>query len=163
MHPTEADRVIEAIHRAGLHVLVFASAQLYRLGRSDQKDVRRGLNRVKELIAQGVNVAYASNDVRDAFNPFGNGDLLLEGLIVAQAAHLGSDDELATVFDMVTKHAARVLGVEAGYGIETGDRADLVVLEARSVAEAVRSQAEKTLVIKAGKPVAVNNRQSELL
>ena len=155
--------MIEAIHRAQLHVLVFASAQLYRLGRSDQKDVRRGLTRVKELITDGVNVAYASNDVRDAFNPFGNGDLLLEGLIVAQAAHLGSDDELATVFDMVTKCAARVLGVEEGYGIETGNRADFVILEARSVAEALRSQAEKAYVIKAGETVAINRRHSELL
>ena len=163
MDPREAGRAIEAIHRANLNVLVFASAQLYRLGRSDRKDVRRGLTRVKELLAAGVNVAYASNDIRDAFNPFGNGDLLLEGLILAQAAHFGSDEELATVFEMGTTNAARTLGLGEGYGIEVGKRADLVVFDAPSVAEAFRSQAEKAYVLKGGKVVALNRRLGHLV
>ena len=144
-------------------MLVFASAQLYRLGRSDRMDVRRGLTRVKELISHGVNVAYASNDVRDAFNPFGTGDLLLEGLVVAQAAHMGSDEELATVFDMGTKCAAKVLGIHEGYGIEEGNRADLVIYDSQAIPDVFRSQSEKAYVIKKGKPVAINRRHSQLL
>ena len=142
---------------------MFASAQLYRQGRDDPKGVRRGLTRVKEFLAAGVNVAYASNDVRDAFNPFGNGDLLLEGLIAAQAAHLGSDDELNTVFEMGTKNAARVLGIDETYGIEVGKRADLVVFDAPSAVEAIRSQSEKTHVIKRGRLVARNQRVTEFV
>ena len=163
MSPREAGRAIEAVRRARLNVLVFASAQLYRQGRDDPKGVRRGLTRVKEFLAAGVNVAYASNDVRDAFNPFGNGDLLLEGLIAAQAAHLGSDDELNTVFEMGTKNAARVLGIEETYGIEVGKRADLVVFDAPSAVEAIRSQSEKSHVIKRGRLVARNQRVTEFV
>ncbi len=163
MTPGEAGRAIEAISGADLNVLVFASSQLYRLGRSDEKDVRRGLTRIKELLAAGVNVAYASNDVRDAFNPFGNGDLLLEGLTVAQAAHLASDEELASVFEMATNNAARTLAIGESYGLGTGKRADLAVFDAPSVAEAIRSQVEKTHVVKGGKLVARNQRTSELM
>ncbi len=107
MAPREAGRAIALIDRAGFHVLCSASSQLYRLGRTDARDARRGLTRIKELLRAGVNVAYASNDVRDAFNPFGNGDMLLEGLITAQAGQLGSDAELASVFEMGTGNAAR--------------------------------------------------------
>jgi cytosine deaminase len=158
MAPREADRAVELIHRAGFHVLVFASSQLWRLGRTDRAGARRGLTRIKELLAAGVNVAYASNDIRDAFNPFGNADMLLEGLITAQAAQLGRDDELATVFAMGTENAARALGIEHRYGIAPGKRADLVVLDATLVVDAVRSQAEKLYVIKRGEVIASNRR-----
>ncbi len=162
MAPREAARVIEAIQRAEFTVMVFASGQLYRLGRSDNKDARRGLTRVKELLRAGVNVAYASNDVRDAFNPFGNADMLQEGLIVALGAQFGSDGELATVFAMGTHNAARALGMSESYGIEPGKRANLVIFDAPSVAEALRSQAEKAFVLKDGKVVAESTRASHL-
>lgn len=158
MAPRESDRAIELIQRAGFHVFVFASSQLYRLGRTDARDARRGLTRIKELLRAGINVVYASNDVRDAFNPFGNGDMLLEGLITAQAGHFGSDDELATVFEMGTINPARALGMANGYGIAIGRRADLVVLDASSVADAVRSQVEKVHVLKRGTVIASNTR-----
>lgn len=162
MAPREADRVIQAIRGAGFTVLVFASGQLFRLGRSDPNNVRRGLTRVKELLRAGVNVSYASNDIRDAFNPFGNADMLLEGLIVAEAAHLGSDDELLTVFSMGTQNAALALGLSATYGLEVGKQADLVVFDAASVGDALRSQAEKAYVIKRGRIVATNRRDNQI-
>jgi cytosine deaminase len=158
MAPRESDRAIELIRRAGLHVFVFASSQLYRLGRTDVRDVRRGLTRIKELLRAGINVAYASNDVRDAFNPFGNGDMLLEGLITAQAGHLGSDSEVGTVFDMGTINAALALGIADRCGISCGRTADVVVLDASSVVDAVRSQAEKLYVLKQGAVIASNHR-----
>ena len=158
MAPRKSDRAIELIRRAGFHVFVFASSQLYRLGRTDPRDARRGLTRIKELLRAGINVAYASNDVRDAFNPFGNGDMLLEGLITAQAGHFGSDDELGTVFDMGTRNAALALGIADCCGIMRGRRADLVVLDAPSVMNAMRSQAEKMYILKRGVVIASNTR-----
>lgn len=163
MEPDEAQRAIDAINRAGLHVMVFASAQLYRQGRPDRKNVRRGLTRIKELLQAGVNVVYASNNVRDAFNPFGNADMLLEGLTVAQASHLASDEELQTIFAMATTNAAHALGLGESYGLEAGKAGDLVVFDAPSVAEALRSQAEKAYVLKHGKVVVLNQRTSHFV
>ena len=38
---------------------MISQPDLYRLGREDRRGVRRGLTRIKELLAAGVNVCYA--------------------------------------------------------------------------------------------------------
>ena len=112
--------------------------------------MRRGLTRVKQLLAAGVNVTYASNNVRDAFRPLGNFDLLEEALILAYGAHLDTVDELDTLMQMSTTHAARALRLN-NYGLEVGCAADFVVLDAPSPSAAIVNQAEKNYVFKAGR------------
>ena len=77
------------------------------------------------------------------------------------AAHLGNLDQLAWLLDLVTTNAARAIGLE-DYGLAEGRRADLVVLDARSPAEAITEQSEKLWVIKGGRVVARNSRTNEL-
>ncbi len=156
--PAVAAAAIEAIHTAGMSVI--SQPDLYRLGRTDQRGVRRGLTRVKALLKAGVNVAFASNNVRDAYRPLGNLNLLEEGLILAYGAHMDSVAELDTLLQMCTTNAARALRLE-GYGLTLGDRADLVVLDAPTPSAALVDQAEKRFVIKEGRLVATNRRVSE--
>ena len=153
-----ANRAIEWIHEAQLNVI--SQPDMYRLGRNDQRGVRRGLTRVKAMLAAGINVAYASNNVRDAFRPLGNFDLLEEGLILAYGAHMDTVIELDTLMRMGTENAARVLRLEH-YGLGIGDKADLVVLDAPSPSAALVGQVEKSVVVKNGKLVVVNRRQTE--
>lgn len=68
--PEIAKQAIELIREADISVI--SQPDLYRLGRDNTQNVRRGLTRVKELLAAGVNVTYASNNVRDALRPMGN-------------------------------------------------------------------------------------------
>jgi cytosine deaminase len=156
--PDVAVRAIEWIYNAEMSVV--SQPDLYRLGREDHHHVRRGLTRVKELLAAGVNVTYASNNVRDAMRPLGNLDLLEEGLILAYGAHMDSIEELETLLKMSTFNAARALRIE-NYGLEKGCRADLVVLDAQSPSAAIVNQAEKSYVFKAGRLVATNRLVSE--
>jgi cytosine deaminase len=151
--PDVAAQAIDWIHRADISVI--SQPDLYRLGREDTRHVRRGLTRVKELLTAGVNVAYASNNVRDALRPLGNYDLLEEGLILAYGAHMDTVDELDTLLKMCTYNAARAIKLQ-NYGLTKGCRADLVVLDAPSPSAAIVSQAEKIYVFKAGKLVASN-------
>ena len=65
-------------------------------GRGDRGLVRRGTTRVRELLAAGVPVAFGQDCVQDGFYPFGRGDLLEVALVSAHAAHLTTQDELAT-------------------------------------------------------------------
>lgn len=130
-------------------VSVISQPDLYRLGRDDHQHVRRGLTRVKELLAAGVNVAYASNNVRDALRPLGNMDLLEEGLILAYGAHMDTVAELETLLRMSTYHAARALRLP-NYGLEPGCVADMVLLDAPSASAAIVGQVEKLRVYKAG-------------
>ena len=158
--PEVAAQAIELIRQAEMSVV--SQPDLYRLGREDAHHVRRGLTRVRQLLAAGVNVTYASNNVRDALRPLGNFDLLEEGLILAYGAHMDTVEELETLLKMSTYNAARALRLQ-NYGLEAGCQADLVVLDAPSPSAAIVSQAEKSYVFKAGRLVAANRVTSEIL
>ena len=115
--PEVAEEAIALIREAQISVI--SQPDMYRLGREDTHHVRRGLTRVKQLLAAGVNVAYASNNVRDAFRPLGNFDLLEEGLILSYGAHMDSVEELDTLLNMSTYNAAKLMRLE-GYGLQSG-------------------------------------------
>ncbi len=105
------------------------------------------------LRQHGVEVFGGSDNIRDAWSPFGNGDMLERAMMIGYRANFRHDHELKFAFEMVTGAAARVLGV-ADYGIAVGGPADFVAVEAGSVAEAVATRPRRKLVIKAGKIVA---------
>jgi cytosine deaminase len=108
---------------------------------------------IKLLREHGVVVFGGSDNIRDAWSPFGNGDMLERAMMIGYRANFRHDEELALAFDMVTKAAADVLGL-ASYGIAAGGPADFVVVEAGSLAEAVAGRPRRKLVIKAGRIVA---------
>jgi cytosine deaminase len=108
---------------------------------------------LKMLREHGVKVFGGSDNIRDAWSPFGNGDMLERAMMIGYRANFRHDEELALAFDMVTAAAAGVLGI-APYGIAVGSSADFVVVEAGSLAEAVASRPRRKLVIKAGRIVA---------
>ena len=105
------------------------------------------------LREHGVEVFGGSDNIRDAWSPFGNGDMLERAMMIGYRANFRHDHELQLAFEMVTGAAARVLGIEAD-GIAVGGPADFVAVEAGSVAEAVAARPRRKLVIKGGKIVA---------
>jgi cytosine deaminase len=151
--PEVAAQAIDLILEAQINVI--SQPDLYRLGRDDQHHVRRGMTRVKQLLAAGVNVAFASNNVRDAMRPLGNLNPLEEALILAYGAHMDTVDDLNTLLQMCTTNAARAIRLEH-YGLEPGCQADLVVLEAATPSAAIVGQVEKRYVFKAGRLIAAN-------
>jgi len=157
--PDVAQQAIEVIKEADISVV--SMPDLYRLGREDKHHVRRGLTRVKELLRAGVNVTYASNNVRDAMRPLGNFDLLEEALILAYGAHMDAVEQLNTLLRMSTCNAAKALRLQ-NYGLEKGCVADLVVLDALSASAAVVGQVEKSYVFKAGHLMAASKVISEI-
>ncbi len=157
-----AARAIAAVKEAGISVITLPSCNLYLMGRRDKGLVRRGVTRVQELQAAGVNVAYASDNIRDAFRPFGNANMLEEALITAQVLQMGTPLELKNILHMGTSNAAAAIGME-DYGIKSGGRADLVLLDALTPADAIIGQAEKVCVIKGGRVAARNDKKSDLI
>lgn len=157
----KAQETIGKILDSGMHVVTLPSCNLYLMGRSDQGTVRRGTTRIRELDAAGVNVSLASDNIRDPFRPFGNGDMLEEMLLTAQVAQMGTYSDLRRVYRMGTWNPARAMGLEA-YGTAEGDRADLVLLEAPSAEEAILGQSNKRFVFKRGRIVCENKRSSSL-
>lgn len=151
--PDVTGEIIEWIKKAQIHVV--SQPDLFRLGRSDQRHVRRGLTKVKALLAAGVNITYASNNVRDTHRSCGNLNPIEEGLVLSYGAHMDSRKDLVALLRMSTYHGAKALGLQ-DYGLQSGNRADIVVLDAFSAPAVIANQAEKLLVFKNGKLVAEN-------
>jgi cytosine/adenosine deaminase-related metal-dependent hydrolase len=108
---------------------------------------------VKALAAHGVTVFVGSDNIRDAWSPYGNGDMLDRARLVGYRSDLVTDAELRLALDLVTSHTAEVMGRPAT-AIAPGAPADLVVVRARHVPEAVAVAPPRELVIKRGRIVA---------
>jgi cytosine deaminase len=122
-------------------------------GRLDAHPKRRGITRVRELLERGVNVSFGQDCVRDTFYPFGRNDPLEIALLAAHAAHMSLPHQIEQVLGMPTTAGAKVLRLK-GYGLQPGDRADLVIIDARDATEAIRCQSPRRWVIKNGRLVA---------
>jgi cytosine deaminase len=162
LEPAHRARVIAQVHEAGIHVISLPATELHVKGRTDRMKTWRGVTRLAELRAAGVNVAISTNNIVNPFTPYGHPDLLRQTLVAAMAAHLGNLDQLAWLPELITTNAARAIGLQ-GYGLAEGCRADLVVLDARDAAQAITEQSEKLYVIKAGRVVVRSTRTTELV
>jgi cytosine deaminase len=148
-----AEAIAEAIAKAGIHVMCLPVTDLYLNGRGEEPATGRGLTPVRLLLDKGVNVVYGSNNIQNAFTPFGTADPLDIGLLVAQASHMGSEQDAKIVVEMATTRAAAALGLDS-YGLRVGADADLVVCQAQDVRTLLYRRPEREKVYKRGKLVA---------
>jgi cytosine deaminase len=148
--PDELDRAAAILKDAGIGVIILPATDLYLMGRKDVRNVRRGVAPAKRLLAAGVTVAAATNNILNAFTPMGTGDLALMGYLMTAAAHMGTERDVADILAMLTEHPARILRLP-DYGLRVGARADLVLWETERAAEVVTTMAPRRLVVKAGR------------
>jgi cytosine/creatinine deaminase len=148
-----AQKVMGLLRDADITVSANAMVTLAFHGGNDRGLIRRGLTRVRELLEEGVNVITSQDDVNDPYYPFGKADQLQVAQYIAHGARLVLPQELETVMDMVTTRAARALRLE-GYGLEPGDRADLVCTGAPTVNAALRLTPPRPFVVYGGQLVA---------
>ena len=145
--------VIARAVTADLRFVSNPATNLLLQGRLDEEPRRRGLPRVKELLDAGLTVGSGQDCVHDGFYPFGAADQLQVALIFCHAAQLSVPPEIDAALSAIRHAAARVMGV-SGYGLEPGSAADLVVLDADSMHEALRLQAPRSWVLRGGSVVA---------
>jgi cytosine deaminase len=157
-----AAKIIDMVATAGITISVNAHINLVCSARLDHEPRRRGIARVKELLARGANVVSSQDDVNDPYYPFGKPDPLECVSMIAHVAQLTLPHELEQAVSMVTDNAAKAARV-SGYGIAAGNRADLVVVGAPSVHEAIRLQPPRRHVFKGGREVARSTLKQELL
>lgn len=157
-----AAKIVDMVATAGVTISVNAHINLVCSARLDREPRRRGIARVKELLARGANVVTSQDDVNDPYYPFGKPDPLECVSMIAHVAQLTLPHELEQAMSMVTDNAAKAARV-TGYGITAGGRADLVVVGAPSVHEAIRLQPPRRHVFKGGREVARATLKQELL
>jgi cytosine deaminase len=108
--------------------------------------------RVKELLAAGVNVCLGQDDISDAYYPFGRNSLLEVAFLAAHLLWMTTRPEMETLYEMITRRAALAMGVP-DHELRVGAPANLVVLEAPDILEALREHAAPVAVVSHGKLV----------
>ncbi|GAA0909432.1 amidohydrolase family protein [Rothia nasimurium] len=146
-------KLLPLIAEAGVHAIANPLINITLQGRHDSYPKRRGMTRVPELLAAGVNVAFGHDCAMDPWYGMGSGDMLEVAHMGLHVAQMTSTQGVAQCFDAVTRNPARVLGLE-GYGIAEGQRADLVLLQAGDAYEAIRLRAARLLVVRGGQVLA---------
>lgn len=157
-----AAKIVDMVATAGVTISVNAHINLVCSARLDREPRRRGIARVKELLARGANVVSSQDDVNDPYYPFGKPDPLECVSMIAHVAQLTLPHELEQAMAMVAENSAKAARI-GDYGIAAGKRADLVVVGAPSVHEAIRLQPPRLHVFKRGREVARSILKQELI
>ena len=146
-------KLLPLIAESGVSVIANPLINITLQGRHDTYPKRRGMTRVPELMAAGVNVAFGHDCVMDPWYGMGSGDMLEVAHMGLHVAQMTSQKGIRACFDAVTTHAAKVMHLE-GYGIEVGCDASFVLLQARDAIEAIRLRANRLKVWRKGKLLA---------
>ncbi|MCX4145345.1 amidohydrolase family protein [Paraburkholderia madseniana] len=146
-------KLLPLMRESGVAAIANPLINITLQGRSDTYPKRRGMTRVPEMMAAGINVAFGHDCVMDPWYSLGSGDMLEVAHMGLHVAQMTGVDGMHACFDAVTVNAARILGLE-GYGVAPGSAANLVLLDARDPVEAIRLRAARLAVVSRGKVVS---------
>ena len=135
-----ANRMMGLFKKSKINFITPPTENAYLQGRMDNYPKRRGLNRVKELLEEGINVCFAQDSINDPWYPLGNGNMMnvLDNGI--HLTHLASYEEIEKSFDLITYNGAKTMMID-DYGLEVGKSANFIVLDESDEFEAVRKRA----------------------
>ncbi|MFD2205442.1 amidohydrolase family protein [Kiloniella antarctica] len=122
-------------------------------GRHDTYPKRRGMTRIKEMMAMGINVALGHDCVMDPWYSFGSHDMLEVAHMATHVGQMTGVSETRAMFKAVTENSAKVMHLP-DYGIAKGNFADLVILQAQDPIEAIRLRPARLFVIRRGKVIS---------
>ncbi|HEY8359159.1 MAG TPA: amidohydrolase family protein [Ramlibacter sp.] len=142
-------KLLPLIAESGVSVIANPLINITLQGRHDSYPKRRGMTRVPELLAAGVNVAFGHDCVMDPWYGMGSADMLEVAHMGLHVAQMTSRKGMQACFDAVTINAARVMHL-AGYGLAPGCDASFVLLQARDPVEAIRLRANRLKVWRKG-------------
>jgi cytosine deaminase len=116
--------------------------------------------RVRDLYDAGVPVALGQDDIADAYYPFGRNNMLEVAFLAAHLMWMTTFEQMEILYDLITTKAAEAIGIE-GFALKAGNKANLVVLNAKSVWEAIWSHQAPLYVVKDGRAITAWRRGDE--
>lgn len=144
-----AYRMLDLFKKSKMNFTSLPTENVYLQGRQDTYPKRRGLTRVKEFIEHGINVSFGQDSINDPWYPAGSGNhmvILDHGIHLAQ---IMSGEDMETNLDLITFNGATTLSLE-GYGVEVGNDANFIVLDAPDAPEAIRTRADVIASVRKG-------------
>jgi cytosine deaminase len=146
-------KLLPLIAGSGVSVVANPLINITLQGRHDTYPKRRGMTRVPELLAAGVNVAFGHDCVLDPWYGMGSADMLEVAHMGLHVAQMTSRRGIQDCFEAVTSRAARVMHLDS-YGIAPGCDASFVLLQAMDPEEAIRLRATRLQVWRKGRLLA---------
>ena len=158
------NRLMRLLTMSGINFVCNPLVNTHLQGRVDTYPKRRGVTRVKELLAAGCNVSFGHDDIFDPWYPLGCGDMrdvVFMGLHVCQ---MMGYQEIMDSWKLVTYNAARTLHLGDRYGIKVGNPANLVVLDADNYYNALTRHSAVLASYRGGRLIArATSPQAEVL
>lgn len=108
--------------------------------------------RVRELQDEGCLVCLGQDDISDAYYPYGRNNMLEVAFLASHLLWMTSSADMQTLYDMITVDGARAMGLR-DFALKLGSPANLVVLGAPNVLEALRSHEAPEAVVSHGRLV----------
>ncbi len=150
--PEVVSQTLDLVKQAGIGIVSLPMCNLYLQDRkSGQTPYWRGITKVHELKQQGIAVTFASDNCRDPFYGFGDGDVLEVFNQAVRIAHL--DMPYGDWCCSVTKTAADLIGLPKVGRIGVGLPADLILFKARYFSELLSRPQHDRIVLRNGKPI----------
>jgi cytosine deaminase len=146
-------KLLPLIKEAGVAAIANPLINITLQGRHDSYPKRRGMTRVPEMLAAGIDVAFGHDCVLDPWYGLGSGDMLEVAHMGLHVAQMTGQAAMRQCFEAVTTTPARILGL-TGYGLEIGCNADFVLLQAHDPIEAIRLRANRLAVVRRGHVIA---------
>lgn len=157
-----AAHIFDKLAKAQITIVPLPATDMFMNGQAEPVNTPRAMAPVKRMLAKGVNVAYSTNNIRNAFTPFNNADLMAIGYLLQVTQQMGSATERTAVLDMATYNPAKTLGLQDTYGIEVGKNADFVVYDNKDLSNLINDQPLLKYVIKKGEILVQNDLTSKL-
>ncbi|MGF1701801.1 cytosine deaminase [Photobacterium makurazakiensis] len=149
-----ASRLFRLLKMSGISFVANPLVNIHLQGRFDDYPKRRGVTRVKEMLASDINVCFGHDDVFDPWYPLGTANMmqvLHMGLHVCQVMGY---DQINDSLDLISTNSAHTLNIQSRYGIEAGKPGNLIILPAENGFDAVRRQVPVRYSVRQGNIIA---------
>lgn len=133
---TEQNAVGKRLGDAGVSLAVLPATDIFNAGRHMEHSVIRGVTDANRLIENGANCTVSSNNVLNAFTPYGDCSLVRIVNLYANIVQRYGPKDLGECFEMITNRAAKLMRL-TNYGLAVGNDADLVIWDAETSSDVI--------------------------
>ncbi|GIU26465.1 cytosine deaminase [Shewanella schlegeliana] len=149
-----ASRLFRLLGMSGINFVANPLVNIHLQGRFDDYPKRRGITRVKEMLAANINVCFGHDDIFDPWYPLGTANMLQVLHMGLHVCQIMGYDQINNSLELITSKSARTLNIQDKYGIELGKPGNLLVLPADNGFDALRRQVPVRYSVRHGKVLA---------
>ncbi len=149
-----ASRLFRLLRMSGINFVANPLVNIHLQGRFDDYPKRRGITRVKEMLASDINVCFGHDDVFDPWYPLGTANMLQVLHMGLHVCQIMGYDQINQGLDLISYKSARTLNIQDNYGIEEGKPGNLIILPAENGFDALRRQVPVRFSIRHGKVIS---------